>query len=100
MFYVGGRSNGMIGTVAGTIHDDAGELRSFCAPPLPEIMGLAVQPGVDTIWYTDLTSNGHRLLQVDADLLARQRVVVPGQEAGAAAASRPTRPVRCGQWTS
>ncbi|KAF2415153.1 peptidase S8 [Microbacterium sp. B35-04] len=68
VFYVGGRSNGMIGTVAGTSHDDAGALLSFCAPPLPEIMGLAYNQASDTIWYTDRTSNRPtRLLQVDPE---------------------------------
>ncbi|MGY0004025.1 S8 family serine peptidase [Micromonospora sp. I033] len=68
VFYVGGRVNGMIGTVAGTSHDNAGALLSFCAPPLPEVMGLAYNQASDTIWYTDLTSNRPtRLLQVDPD---------------------------------
>ncbi|SIN36917.1 S8 family serine peptidase [Micromonospora cremea] len=68
VFYVGGRANGMIGTVAGTSHDNAGALLSFCAPPLPEVMGLAYNQASDTIWYTDLTSNRPtRLLQVDPD---------------------------------
>ncbi|MEU4555974.1 S8 family serine peptidase [Micromonospora violae] len=68
VFYVGGRWNGMIGTVAGTSHDNAGALLSFCAPPLPEVMGLAYNQASDTIWYTDLTSNRPtRLLQVDPD---------------------------------
>ena len=68
VFYVGGRRNGMIGTVAGTSHENAGELLSFCAPPLPEIMGLAYNEASDTIWYTDLTTNRPtRLLQVDPD---------------------------------
>ncbi len=68
VFYVGGRANGMIGTVAGTSHDNAGALLSFCAPPLPEVMGLAYNQSSDTIWYTDLTTNRpSRLLQVDPD---------------------------------
>ncbi|WP_347681134.1 malectin domain-containing carbohydrate-binding protein [Plantactinospora sp. B24E8] len=68
VFYVGGRANGMIGTVAGTSHDNAGALLSFCAPPLPEVIGLAYNQASDTIWYTDLTSNRPtRLLQVDPD---------------------------------
>ncbi|MEV4542110.1 S8 family serine peptidase [Micromonospora echinaurantiaca] len=68
VFYVGGRMNGMIGTVAGTSHDNAGALLSFCAPPLPEVAGLAYNQASDTIWYTDLTSNRPtRLLQVDPD---------------------------------
>ncbi|WP_433285502.1 S8 family serine peptidase [Micromonospora sp. CA-244673] len=68
VFYVGGRANGMIGTVAGTSHDNAGALLSFCAPPLPEVMGLAYNQASDTIWYTDLTTNRPtRLLQVDPD---------------------------------
>ncbi|MFI5490790.1 carboxypeptidase regulatory-like domain-containing protein [Micromonospora echinaurantiaca] len=68
VFYVGGRMNGMIGTVAGTSHDNAGALLSFCAPPLPEVAGLAYNQTSDTIWYTDLTSNRPtRLLQVDPD---------------------------------
>ncbi|MEU8207809.1 S8 family serine peptidase [Micromonospora sp. NPDC049044] len=68
VFYVGGRANGMIGTVAGTSHDKPGALLSFCAPPLPEVMGLAYNQASDTIWYTDLTSNRPtRLLQVDPD---------------------------------
>lgn len=68
VFYVGGRANGMIGTVAGTSHDNAGALLSFCAPPLPEVMGLAYNQASDTIWYTDLTFNRPtRLLQVDPD---------------------------------
>ncbi|RSM56860.1 peptidase S8 [Actinoplanes sp. ATCC 53533] len=68
VFYVGGRANGMIGTVAGTSHDNPGALLSFCAPPLPEVMGLAYNQASDTIWYTDLTSNRPtRLLQVDPD---------------------------------
>ena len=68
VFYVGGRANGMIGTVAGTSHDNPGALLSFCAPPLPEVMGLAYNQASDTIWYTDLTVNRPtRLLQVDPD---------------------------------
>ncbi|MEU9824147.1 S8 family serine peptidase [Micromonospora chersina] len=68
VFYVGGRANGMIGTVAGTSHDNAGALLSFCAPPLPEVMGLAYNQASGTIWYTDLTFNRPtRLLQVDPD---------------------------------
>ncbi|MEV1015162.1 S8 family serine peptidase [Micromonospora sp. NPDC049801] len=68
VFYVGGRANGMIGTVAGTSHDNPGALLSFCTPPLPEVMGLAYNQASDTIWYTDLTSNRPtRLLQVDPD---------------------------------
>ncbi|MEV4808623.1 S8 family serine peptidase [Micromonospora avicenniae] len=68
VFYVGGRANGMIGTVAGTSHDNAGALLSFCAPPLPEVMGLAYNQASDTIWYTDLTTDRPtRLLQVDPD---------------------------------
>lgn len=68
VFYVGGRSNGMIGTVAGTSHPNAGQLLSFCAPPLPEIIGLAYNQASDTIWYTDLTTDRpSRLLQVDPD---------------------------------
>ncbi|GAA1406967.1 hypothetical protein GCM10009662_39780 [Catellatospora coxensis] len=66
VFYVGGRVNGMIGTVAGTSHDNPGALLSFCAPPLPEVAGLAYNQASDTIWYTDLTANRPtRLLQVD-----------------------------------
>ncbi|MCO8276827.1 carboxypeptidase regulatory-like domain-containing protein [Actinoplanes sp. TRM 88003] len=68
VFYVGGRVNGMIGTVAGTSHDKPGALLSFCSPPLPEVMGLAYNQASDTIWYTDLTFNRPtRLLQVDPD---------------------------------
>lgn len=68
VFYVGGRRNGMIGTVAGTSHDNPGALLSFCAPPLPEVIGLAYNQASDTIWYTDLTANRPtRLLQVDPD---------------------------------
>lgn len=85
VFYVGGRSNGMIGTVAGTSHDDAGSLQSFCAPPLPEIMGLAYNQASNTIWYTDLTSNRPtRLLQVDPDDCSLVNAWwFPGQKRGA-----------------
>ncbi|MFD7307419.1 S8 family serine peptidase [Promicromonospora sp. NPDC059942] len=65
VFYVGGRVNGMIGTVAGTSHETPGELLSFCAPPLPQVMGLAYNQASDTIWYTDLAAGRSRLLQVD-----------------------------------
>ncbi|MFJ3406026.1 carboxypeptidase regulatory-like domain-containing protein [Promicromonospora sp. NPDC090134] len=65
VFYVGGRINGMIGTVAGTSHETPGELLSFCAPPLPQVMGLAYNEASDTIWYTDLAGGRSRLLQVD-----------------------------------
>ncbi|BCJ50524.1 hypothetical protein Asp14428_19990 [Actinoplanes sp. NBRC 14428] len=68
VFYVGGRANGMIGTVAGTSHEKPGTLLSFCAPPLPEVAGLAYNQSSDTIWYTDLTyDRPSRLLQVDPD---------------------------------
>ncbi|SNY38684.1 S8 family serine peptidase [Paractinoplanes atraurantiacus] len=84
VFYVGGRTNGMIGTVAGTSHDNAGALLSFCAPPLPEVMGLAYNQASDTIWYTDLTSNRPtRLLQVDPeDCSLVNAWWFPGQKAG------------------
>ncbi|NES28195.1 S8 family serine peptidase [Micromonospora terminaliae] len=84
VFYVGGRRNGMIGTVAGTSHDNAGALLSFCAPPLPEVMGLAYNQASDTIWYTDLTSNRPtRLLQVDPDDCSLVNAWwFPGQKAG------------------
>ncbi|BCY08308.1 S8 family serine peptidase [Actinoplanes sp. L3-i22] len=84
VFYVGGRANGMIGTVAGTSHDNAGALLSFCAPPLPEVMGLAYNQASDTIWYTDLTSNRPtRLLQVDPDDCSLVNAWwFPGQKAG------------------
>ncbi|MEV0894321.1 S8 family serine peptidase [Promicromonospora sp. NPDC050262] len=65
VFYVGGRVNGMIGTVAGTSHETPGALLSFCAPPLPQVMGLAYNEASDTIWYTDRSSGRSRLLQVD-----------------------------------
>jgi len=85
VFYVGGRYNGMIGTVAGTSHEDAGAMLSFCAPPLPEIMGLAYNQASDTIWYTDLTSNRPtRLLQVDPDDCSLVNAWwFPGQKVGA-----------------
>ncbi|MBQ1026163.1 S8 family serine peptidase [Micromonospora sp. C95] len=68
VFYVGGRANGRIGTVAGTSHDNPGALLSFCAPPLPEVIGLAYNQTSDTVWYTDLTSDRPtRLLQIDPD---------------------------------
>ncbi|MFF5075941.1 S8 family serine peptidase [Actinoplanes sp. NPDC000266] len=84
VFYVGGRANGMIGTVAGTSHDNPGALLSFCAPPLPEVMGLAYNQASDTIWYTDLTSNRPtRLLQVDPDDCSLVNAWwFPGQKAG------------------
>ncbi|GLY97765.1 S8 family serine peptidase [Actinoplanes sp. NBRC 103695] len=84
VFYVGGRRNGMIGTVAGTSHDNPGALLSFCAPPLPEVMGLAYNQASDTIWYTDLTSNRPtRLLQVDPDDCSLVNAWwFPGQKAG------------------
>jgi subtilisin family serine protease len=84
VFYVGGRRNGMIGTVAGTSHDNAGALLSFCAPPLPEVMGLAYNQASDTIWYTDLTSNRPtRLLQVDpVDCSLVNAWWFPGQKPG------------------
>ncbi|MEU4679112.1 S8 family serine peptidase [Micromonospora sp. NPDC023737] len=83
VFYVGGRANGMIGTVAGTSHDNAGALLSFCAPPLPEVMGLAYNQASDTIWYTDLTSDRPtRLLQVDpVDCSLVNAWWFPGQKA-------------------
>ncbi|MFG2103570.1 S8 family serine peptidase [Micromonospora echinaurantiaca] len=83
VFYVGGRMNGMIGTVAGTSHENAGALLSFCAPPLPEVMGLAYNQASDTIWYTDLTSNRPtRLLQVDpVDCSLVNAWWFPGQKA-------------------
>ncbi|HWS38993.1 MAG TPA: S8 family serine peptidase [Actinoplanes sp.] len=84
VFYVGGRRNGMIGTVAGTSHDKPGTLLSFCAPPLPEVMGLAYNQASDTIWYTDLTANRPtRLLQVDpVDCSLVNAWWFPGQKAG------------------
>ena len=84
VFYVGGRANGMIGTVAGTSHDNPGALLSFCTPPLPEVMGLAYNQASDTIWYTDLTSNRPtRLLQVDPDDCSLVNAWwFPGQKAG------------------
>jgi subtilisin family serine protease len=84
VFYVGGRVNGMIGTVAGTSHDNPGALLSFCAPPLPEVMGLAYNQASDTIWYTDLTWNRPtRLLQVDpVDCSLVNAWWFPGQKAG------------------
>ncbi|MFF5292791.1 S8 family serine peptidase [Paractinoplanes globisporus] len=84
VFYVGGRANGMIGTVAGTSHDNPGALLSFCAPPLPEVMGLAYNQASDTIWYTDLTYNRPtRLLQVDPDDCSLVNAWwFPGQKAG------------------
>ncbi|MCX5065870.1 S8 family serine peptidase [Micromonospora lupini] len=84
VFYVGGRANGMIGTVAGTSHDNPGALLSFCSPPLPEVMGLAYNQASDTIWYTDLTSNRPtRLLQVDPDDCSLVNAWwFPGQKAG------------------
>ncbi|AGL19172.1 S8 family serine peptidase [Actinoplanes sp. N902-109] len=84
VFYVGGRANGMIGTVAGTSHDNPGKLLSFCAPPLPEVMGLAYNQASDTIWYTDLTSNRPtRLLQVNPrDCTLVNAWWFPGQKAG------------------
>jgi subtilisin family serine protease len=84
VFYVGGRVNGKIGTVAGTSHDNPGALLSFCAPPLPEVMGLAYNQASDTIWYTDLTSNRPtRLLQVDPDDCSLVNAWwFPGQKAG------------------
>ncbi|WP_419702918.1 carboxypeptidase regulatory-like domain-containing protein [Promicromonospora sp. NFX87] len=65
VFYVGGRANGLIGTVAGTSHETPGELLSYCAPPLPQVMGLAYNEASDTIWYTDRAARDSRLLQVD-----------------------------------
>ena len=84
VFYVGGRANGRIGTVAGTSHDNPGALLSFCAPPLPEVMGLAYNQASDTIWYTDLTSGRPtRLLQVDPDDCSLVNAWwFPGQKAG------------------
>ncbi|MEU4235690.1 S8 family serine peptidase [Actinoplanes sp. NPDC026619] len=84
VFYVGGRANGMIGTVAGTSHDNPGALLSFCAPPLPEVMGLAYNQSSNTIWYTDLTTNRPtRLLQVDpGDCSLVNAWWFPGQKTG------------------
>ncbi|GIF23232.1 hypothetical protein BJ973_000412 [Actinoplanes tereljensis] len=84
VFYVGGRRNGMIGTVAGTSHDNPGKLLSYCAPPLPEVMGLAYNQASDTIWYTDLTYNRPtRLLQVKPDDCSLVNAWwFPGQKAG------------------
>jgi subtilisin family serine protease len=65
VYYVGGRKNGLIGTVAGTSHPNAGQLLSYCAPPIREVMGLAYNPASDTIWYTDRSASRSRLLQVD-----------------------------------
>ncbi len=65
VFYVGGRRNGLIGTVAGTSHETPGELLSFCTPPLREVMGLAYNAASDTIWYSDRASSRSRLLQID-----------------------------------
>ncbi|MEV0217444.1 S8 family serine peptidase [Micromonospora sp. NPDC050695] len=68
VFYVGGRRNGKIGTVAGTSHDNPGALLSYCTPPLTEVMGLAYNQASNTIWYTDLTWNRtSRLLQINPD---------------------------------
>jgi hypothetical protein len=65
VFYVGGRSNGLIGTIAGTSHATPGQMLSYCAPPLPQVMGLAYNEASDTIWYTDRASSKSRLLQID-----------------------------------
>src|SRR5690606_12303193 len=67
VFYVGGRFNGRIGTVAGTSHDNPGELLSHCTPPLRAVMGLAYNAGSDTIWYSDRADSRSRLIQVDPD---------------------------------
>ncbi|MFF5181792.1 S8 family serine peptidase [Micromonospora sp. NPDC000316] len=84
VFYVGGRANGSIGTVAGTSHDKPGALLSYCTPPLPEVMGLAYNQASDTIWYTDLTSDRPtRLLQVDpVDCSLVNAWWFPGQKVG------------------
>lgn len=65
VYYVGGRRNGLIGTVAGTSHATPGQMLSYCAPPLPEVMGLAYNATSDTIWYSDRAPSRSRLLQVD-----------------------------------
>ncbi|MGC4942051.1 carboxypeptidase regulatory-like domain-containing protein [Kribbella sp. DT2] len=65
VFYVGGRKNGLIGTIAGTSHATPGQMLSYCAPPLPQVMGLAYNTASDTIWYTDRSASKTRLLQVD-----------------------------------
>ncbi|MCL1871095.1 MAG: malectin domain-containing carbohydrate-binding protein [Promicromonosporaceae bacterium] len=85
VFYVGGRYNGMIGTVAGTSHPNAGQLLSFCSPPLPEIIGMAYNQASNTIWYTDLTTDRPtRLLQVDPDTCSLVNAWwFPGQKVGA-----------------
>ncbi|NIK54304.1 carboxypeptidase regulatory-like domain-containing protein [Kribbella shirazensis] len=67
VYYVGGRRNGLIGTVAGTSHPNAGQLLSYCAPPQPQVMGLAYNAASDTIWYTDRSTSKSRLLQVRPD---------------------------------
>ncbi|GAB2933891.1 S8 family serine peptidase [Nonomuraea fastidiosa] len=84
VFYVGGRANGLIGTVAGTSHENAGELLSFCAPPLREVMGLAYNQASNTIWYTDRTTDRPtRLLQVRPDDCSLVNAWwFPGQKAG------------------
>ncbi|MFU8854525.1 S8 family serine peptidase [Micromonospora sp. SL1-18] len=66
VFYVGGRQNGSIGTVAGTSWENPGEFLSYCAAPKPEVMGLAYNPASNTLWYSDLASSGPtRLIQVN-----------------------------------
>lgn len=65
VYYVGGRRNGLIGTVAGTSHAAPGQMLSYCEPPLREVMGLAYNATSDTIWYTDRAQARSRLLQVD-----------------------------------
>jgi subtilisin family serine protease len=65
VFYVGGRKNGLIGTVAGTSHATPGQLLSYCAPPTPEVMGLAYNPASDTLWYSDQVPTKSRLFQID-----------------------------------
>jgi subtilisin family serine protease len=64
VFYVGGRSNGLIGTVAGTSHATPGEMLSYCKPPTSEVMGLAYNPASDTVWYSDQVPTKSRLFQI------------------------------------
>ncbi|PSL04612.1 carboxypeptidase family protein [Haloactinopolyspora alba] len=67
VFYVGGRRNGRIGTVAGTSHETPGALLSHCVPPERAVMGLAYNAASDTIWYSDRDNYRSRLWQINPD---------------------------------
>ncbi|MBE1878818.1 carboxypeptidase regulatory-like domain-containing protein [Myceligenerans sp. TRM 65318] len=68
VYYVGGWFNGRIGTVAGSSHENAGEMIDHCVPPLREVIGLAYNTSSDTIWYVDRAEERRtRLIQVRPD---------------------------------